>query len=96
METYKNEYFSMIEEVGKQVADFINGDLKRSAIIIATETNDDGTESIMSITGTPGELAKGISNFAKNDKMRSIFIKGLELAQTEIMAQVLIEIEKIN
>jgi hypothetical protein len=91
-EEKKSEFSSKMEEIAKQATALVEKDSKKSVIIIATESDDDGTAATIAIAGRGGELARAISEFATNDGSKELLVAGLKLAQTKMMFQ---SIEKV-
>lgn len=88
-EELKSEFASKMEEIAKQVTALVENDPKKSVIIIATESDNEGTGVVIAIAGRGGKLAKGIAEFATNEESKSVLVAGLKLAQTKMMFQTL-------
>lgn len=88
-EEMKSEFASKMEAIAKEATALIEKDSKRSVIIIATETDEDGTGAVIALAGCGGELAKGIAEFATNENSESVLVAGLKLAQTKMMLNTL-------
>lgn len=84
----KGEFLSKAEAFAKEMSENVNADsVKRSVIILATETVDDedGTRQIIGVAGNGGELIHSIAMFANQDT-RHLLKKGLELSMVEAIA----------
>lgn len=84
-EELKSEFASKMEAIAKEATTLVEKDSKKSVIIIATESDEDGTAAVIALAGRGGELAKGIAEFATNENSKSVLVAGLKLAQTKMM-----------
>lgn len=76
----KSEFSARMNEIAEEATKLVEGQKNKSVIIIATESDDDGTETMIAVSGYGGELTKGIAQFATRDESKGLFARGLELA----------------
>lgn len=84
-EEMKSEFISKMESIAQEATQLVKDDTKKSVIIIATDTDDDGTGAIVAIAGKGGEIAKGIAELATNEETKHILVTGLKMAQAKMM-----------
>lgn len=86
----KSEFLSKAEAFAKEMTEKVNADgVKRSFVILATETKDGESETkqIIGVAGNGGEIVRSIAKFANQEATRPLFKKGLELSMIESIAE---------
>lgn len=75
MEKQPSEFQSKMAEIA----------LKRSVIIIATESDDEAARAVIAVSGSGKDLSVGIAEFATRDETKNIFASGIKQAQHKRM-----------
>lgn len=83
-EKTKSDFSARMHEIAQEATKLVEGQKNKSVIIITTESDDDGTEAMIAISGYGGELAKGIADFATRDESKGLLVHGLKLAQKKM------------
>ena len=82
-ENKKGAFLSKVEDFAKEMSEMTSEreDVKRGLIVLAMEDvkDEDGTKSIIAVSGNGEKLAELVAEFATQDETRPIVSQGLKL-----------------
>lgn len=94
-ENKKSAFLSKMEEIAKQCNEMVK-DGKKGLIIIAADSDENTTGTIICVAGSGLEISKGIAEFATQEQTKPLFMQGLKLASLKNLESVFDNINSNN